>query len=187
MRGRGQRYSIPSGRCNSISLRSSRGRQAREGTRESSSEEDSEDSDSSSSGSDESEEDETVDLKVSISQKDEVRGFSVPVRKGFSTVIQQLEESYGSRPRLSYYDDDGDKVSILAATDFEYAVRSHKSMTSIEKKSKKMGANKLTFQAEFNFLDLHVKGNSHCLNHLRSASNMYLVACLSIWMSAFER
>ena len=113
---------------------------------------DSED-DSGSEDEDESESedsvDETLDCKVTISQSGEVRGFSISTSRGFYIIMKQLEESYGSTPRLSYYDDEGDKISILASSDFEYAVRAHKNSTSLERKSKKMGANKLTFIAEF--------------------------------------
>ena len=95
--------------------------------------------------------DDTLDCKVTISQSGEVRGFSVSTSRGFYIIMKQLEESYGSTPRLSYYDDEGDKISILASSDFEYAIRAHKNTTSVEKKSKKLSANKLTFIAEFGF------------------------------------
>ena len=154
MAARSQRYL--SGSQNAISLRSSNYRLK---SRESSSESD-DSEDESSSDSEESVVEETVDLKVSIAQNGEVRGFSVPISRGFAAVMKQLESNYGSRPKLSYYDADGDKVSVLASSDFEYAVRSHKSMTSLEKKSKKMGANKLTFTADFILQDLKAKAES---------------------------
>ena len=93
--------------------------------------------------------DEKLDCKVTIGNSGEVRGFSVSISRGFHMIMKQLEESYGTRPRLSYYDDEGDKISILASTDFEYAVRAHKNTTTLDRKGKKLGANKLTFIAEF--------------------------------------
>ena len=172
MKSKSRSSSVPRGRHNAISLRNSNGKHDR---KESSSEE--EDESSSESDTEMSESDETVDLKVSIAHAHEVRGFSVHVKRGFSKVMRQLEESYGSRPKLSYYDDDGDKVSILASTDFEYAVRIHKNMTSIQKKSKKMGASKLTLMAEFNhqdqhrsFSDIRIRGASRSLDSLLQKS-----------------
>lgn len=136
-------------RCNTISLRNSLGKHSNE---ESDSEETSgseEDSGSEEESSSEDSDEEMVDCKITIGHSDEVRGFSVSTSRGFTSIMKQLEDSYGSPPRLSYFDDEGDKISILAGSDFEYAVRAHKTMTSLERKSKKMGANKLTFVAEF--------------------------------------
>ena len=136
-------------RCNTISLRNSLGKHESD---ESDSEETSGSEDESGSEEESSSEDsdeEMVDCKISISHTDEVRGFSVSTSRGFTSIMKQLEDSYGSPPRLSYFDDEGDKISILAGSDFEYAVRAHKAMTSLERKSKKLGANKLTFVAEF--------------------------------------
>ena len=161
--------SVPRGRHNAISLRNSYGKHD---SKKSSSED--EEESSSESESEMSESDETVDIKVSIAHAHEVRGFSVHVRRGFTKIMRQLEECYGSRPKLSYYDDDGDRVSILASTDFEYAVRIHKNMTSIQKKSKKMGANKLTLIAEFiqhiSLSDIRIRSTSRSLDSLLQKS-----------------
>jgi Protein kinase domain/PB1 domain len=137
-------------RCNTISLRNSLGKHSNEesDSEETSGSEDDSGSEEESSSSEDSDE-EMVDCKVTIGHSDEVRGFSVSTSRGFTSIMKQLEDSYGSPPRLSYFDDEGDKISILASSDFEYAVRAHKTMTSLERKSKKLGANKLTFVAEF--------------------------------------
>lgn len=87
---------------------------------------------------------EIVDLKVRINQNSkEVRGFSVLISKGFDLIMKQLELEYGCCPKLSYFDEDGDEINILASSDFKYIVRSHKSQTSMEKKSRKLGMNNL--------------------------------------------
>ena len=76
---------------------------------------------------DEDEEEETIDVKITILDSPDVRGFSVPTLTGFDIVMQQLEIYYGSRPKLSYRDNEGDKVAVLATSDFQYVVRAHKS------------------------------------------------------------
>ena len=101
-------------------------------------------SESEDSGDDDDDEEETIDLKVTIHHSNEVRGFSVPVSTGFETVMKQLQDYYDSAPKLCYRDDDGDKVAILASSDFQYAVRAHKALNSKMKKIQK-----LTLSAEF--------------------------------------
>lgn len=135
------------GRPSVTSLRSSYGKHGKQSDSEETS--GSEDESGSDESDSEESDDEVVDCKVTISHSDDVRGFSVSTSRGFTIIMKQLEDSYGSVPRLSYYDDEGDKISIIAESDFEYAVRAHKTMTSLERKSKKLGANKLTFVAEF--------------------------------------
>ena len=106
--------------------------------------EDSGSSESEDSDDDDEDEEETIDLKVTVYHSNEVRGFSVPVSTGFETVMKKLQDYYDSAPKLCYRDDDGDKVAILASSDFQYAVRAHKSLNL-----KMKTIQKLTLSAEF--------------------------------------
>jgi hypothetical protein len=77
--------------------------------------------------------DNKVQLKVEINN--EIRGFSVYSNsKGYKKLIKLITKDYGTKPnKLFYLDNDGDKITILASSDFIYAIKTHKAAILLQK------------------------------------------------------
>jgi hypothetical protein len=71
-----------------------------------------------------------INLKITILPDDVVRGFSVALASGYQDIVATFVSDYMATPTIHYVDPEGDKVSILAQSDFLYAVRTHQHLHS---------------------------------------------------------
>lgn len=116
--------------------------------------------------------DNKVQLKVEV--KNEIRGFSVySNRQGYKKLISLLTKAYGSKPsKLIFVDNDGDKITILASSDFMYAIKTHKAAIVSNDNNLPKRENKtmtiLRLIAEFN---LEIKDNNQQTSYFVSSSD----------------
>jgi tRNA A-37 threonylcarbamoyl transferase component Bud32 len=90
----------------------------------------------------EEEEEEVVELKVSIAKENVVRGFSLTKRGAVRRMLHLLQSDYGTKPLLTYRDDDGDDIAVEKQRDLDFVIKCHEQSTITK-------SNKLRLVAHF--------------------------------------